>query len=140
MIEIQVRSSRREEIIDITDRVSAQVKELGWKDGAVFLYVPHTTAGLTVNEGDDPAVASDILESLRRLAPWNADYRHREGNADAHIKASLMGQSVLVPLEAGELRLGTWQAIFLCEFDGPRTRRVWIQLLSPAPSVSKGER
>ncbi|MCS7223519.1 MAG: secondary thiamine-phosphate synthase enzyme YjbQ [Armatimonadetes bacterium] len=127
MKEIQVRTGRREEMVDITDRVMALVREAGWTEGYCVLFVPHTTAAITINENADPSVAQDILEGLRKLAPWNADYHHQEGNADAHIKASLMGQSVLVPVSERAIRLGTWQGIFLCEFDGPRTRKVWVQ-------------
>ena len=102
--------------------------------GAVIVFVPHTTAGVTINEGADPSVVRDILESLRRLVPRDAGYRHGEGNSDAHIKASLVGSSVTVPLEHGRLRLGTWQSIYLAEFDGPRTRRVWITPVSTTTS------
>ena len=94
--------------------------------GLISVFVPHTTAGVTINEGADPSVIRDIAESLRRLVPRDAGYRHGEGNSDAHIKASLMGSSVLVPVEQGHLRLGTWQSIYLAEFDGPRNRRVWL--------------
>jgi secondary thiamine-phosphate synthase enzyme len=94
--------------------------------GVVSVFVPHTTAGVTINEGADPSVARDIVEGLARLVPRDAGYRHAEGNSDAHIKTSLIGNQVTVPVERGRLRLGTWQSIYLAEFDGPRTRTVWI--------------
>jgi secondary thiamine-phosphate synthase enzyme len=96
-----------------------------------MVFVPHTTAGITINEGADPAVQRDVLDGLARLVPRNAGYRHSEGNSDAHIKASLLGCSVTVPVVEGRVRLGTWQSIYLAEFDGPRTRRVWI---TPLPA------
>jgi secondary thiamine-phosphate synthase enzyme len=125
--EISVPTPEREVLVDITDRVATAVSraEPGFT-GLVSIFVPHTTAGVTINEGADPSVARDIVESLRRLVPRHAGYRHGEGNSDAHIKASLMGSSVLVPVEQGRLRLGTWQSIYLTEFDGPRHRRVWM--------------
>jgi secondary thiamine-phosphate synthase enzyme len=94
-----------------------------------MMHVPHTTAGVTINEGDDPAVARDILARLEELAPDSADYEHAEGNSPAHVMASLIGSSALVAVEHGKLRLGRWQSIFLCEFDGPRTRKVWLTAL-----------
>ena len=131
LLEIDVRTAEREVLVDITERVRAAVNqaEPGF-NGVINVFVPHTTAGVTINEGADPSVIRDILESLRRLVPRDAGYRHREGNSDAHIKASLMGSSVLVPVEQGRLRLGTWQSIYLAEFDGPRDRRVWIMPIS----------
>ena len=130
-LEISVRTPEREVLVDITERVLNAVGQAkpGFS-GLISVFVPHTTAGITINEGADPSVARDIVEALRRLVPRDAGYRHSEGNSDAHIKASLMGSSVLVPVEQGRLRLGTWQSIYLAEFDGPRTRRVWITLVS----------
>jgi secondary thiamine-phosphate synthase enzyme len=127
IIEISVRTPEREVLVDITERVEAAAGQArpGFS-GLVSVFVPHTTAGVTINEGADPSVIRDIVESLRRLIPRDAGYRHVEGNSDAHIKASLMGSSVLVPLENGRVRLGTWQSIYLTEFDGPRNRRVWV--------------
>ncbi len=127
MLEISVRTPEREVLVDISERVQTAVSqaEPGFS-GVITVFVPHTTAGITINEGADPSVIRDIVESLRRLVPRDAGYRHGEGNSDAHIKASLMGSSVLVPVEQGRLRLGTWQSIYLAEFDGPRDRRVWI--------------
>jgi secondary thiamine-phosphate synthase enzyme len=127
MLEISVRTPEREVFVDISERVQTAVNraEPGFS-GVITVFVPHTTAGITINEGADPSVIRDIVESLRRVVPRDAGYRHGEGNSDAHIKASLMGSSVLVPVEQGRLRLGTWQSIYLAEFDGPRNRRVWI--------------
>jgi secondary thiamine-phosphate synthase enzyme len=99
---------------------------MGVGDGVVMVFAPHTTAGITINENADPDVMADVREALERAVPWRANYRHGEGNAAAHVKASLVGSSALVPVESGRLRLGTWQGIYLCEFDGPRTRQVWI--------------
>ncbi len=127
MLEISVRTPEREVFVDISERVQTAVCQAdpGFS-GVITVFVPHTTAGITINEGADPSVIRDIVESLRRLVPRDAGYRHGEGNSDAHIKASLMGSSVLVPVGQGRLRLGTWQSIYLAEFDGPRDRRVWI--------------
>ena len=127
MIEISVATPSREVLVDITGRVQdAVAKSHPALTGMVSVFVPHTTAGVTINEGADPAVCRDILEGLTRLVPCEAGYHHGEGNSDAHIKASLVGSHVAVPVEEGRLRLGTWQSIYLAEFDGPRTRRVWI--------------
>jgi secondary thiamine-phosphate synthase enzyme len=115
-------------MVDITARVREAVRQSGVLDGTCVVYVPHTTAGITVNESADPAVAADILEHLGKLVP-QGKYRHREGNADSHIKASLMGFSLTLVLDRGDLDLGTWQGIFLCEFDGPRRRRVWVKVI-----------
>jgi secondary thiamine-phosphate synthase enzyme len=115
-------------MVDITARVREMVRRSGISDGICIVYVPHTTAGITVNENADPAVVADILEHLGKLVPQGR-YRHREGNADSHIKASLMGFSLALILEGGDLELGTWQGVFLCEFDGPRRRRVWVKVI-----------
>lgn len=121
-----VSTRSRSQFIDITAEVQATVGKAGLPDGVVTVSVPHTTAGITINESADPAVVADILASLERLVPWQAGYKHSEGNSAAHIKSSLMGSSVQVPVEKGRLQLGTWQAIYFCEFDGPRTREVWV--------------
>jgi secondary thiamine-phosphate synthase enzyme len=119
-------------LVDISDRVQQAITESHpTLSGMVSIFVPHTTAGITINEGADPSVARDIVEGLARLVPREAGYRHSEGNSDAHIKSSLVGVSVAVPVEQGRLRLGAWQSIYLADFDGPRTRRVWIV---PAPA------
>jgi secondary thiamine-phosphate synthase enzyme len=133
-IEISVATPAREVLVDITQKVQeALLRAEPELDGMVSIFVPHTTAGVTVNEGADPSVARDIVEGLARLVPRQAGYRHSEGNSDAHIKASLLGPHVAAPVESGRLRLGTWQSIYLAEFDGPRTRRVWIV---PMPAAS----
>jgi secondary thiamine-phosphate synthase enzyme len=124
---LSVRSSARSEMIDITSRVGEELRRSGLKDGLCTIFVPHTTAGITINENADPSVTADIQAMLDELIPWEAPYSHREGNAAAHIKSSLVGSSVSVLVESGRLRLGTWQGIFLCEFDGPRSRKVYIR-------------
>lgn len=121
-----VKTRSRTEFIDITTDVQRAVETIGIKSGIVTVFVPHTTAGITINENADPDVRDDIISTLDRLVPWNSRYAHTEGNAAAHVKASLMGFSVSVPVEDGKIRLGTWQGIYLCEFDGPRTRSVWV--------------
>ena len=126
---INVKSKSRTEFIDITEMVQEAVKEAKVMKGICYLYVPHTTAGITINEGADPSVQRDILNSLSRLIPHEMNYSHREGNADAHIKTTLVGSSVNVFIEEGKLLLGTWQSIFFCDFDGPRHRRIAIKFL-----------
>ncbi|HET6362497.1 MAG TPA: secondary thiamine-phosphate synthase enzyme YjbQ [Gemmatimonadota bacterium] len=128
MREIQVRTRARRELLDITGQVAAAARETGG-DGAWLVFVPHTTAGVTINEGADPAVAEDILTALETAVPEDQPWKHAEGNSTAHVLTTLVGSSVLVAVEDGELELGTWQAIFLCEFDGPRSRKVWLQKL-----------
>src|ERR671921_1241426 len=126
---IRVRSRAREELVEFTEEVRRRVRESGAREGACVLYVRHTTAGLTVNENADPDVASDMLHALRTLLPQHGmGFRHGEQNSDAHIKASLTGPSVTVPFEDGELLLGRWQGIYLCEFDGGRERQVIMVL------------
>jgi secondary thiamine-phosphate synthase enzyme len=122
-----VQTSKRSEFINITHQVQSAVKAMGIEDGVITVFVPHTTAGITINENADPDVVSDILRALDRLVPWNGDYEHTEGNAAAHVKASLIGSSVRIIVRSGELQLGTWQGIFFCEFDGPRLRHVWVK-------------
>ena len=126
---INVKSKARIEFIDITEMVQDVVKDAGIVKGVCFLFVPHTTAGITINEGADPSVQRDILNSLNRLIPHEMNYFHREGNADAHIKSTLVGTSVHVIVEDGKLLLGTWQSIFFCEFDGSRHRRVAVKFI-----------
>jgi secondary thiamine-phosphate synthase enzyme len=123
---ISVNSRSRTELIDITGQVQEAVKKSGLKDGICHLFVPHTTAGITINEGADPSVKRDILTSLNKLVPFEGDYHHAEGNSAAHIKTTMVGTSAVCLIEDSQLVLGTWQAIFFCEFDGPRTRRVYI--------------
>jgi secondary thiamine-phosphate synthase enzyme len=128
-VSISVKTHKRIEMVDITTSVQNEISKSGVTDGMCFVYVPHTTAGITINEGADPAVCKDIMKKLEDVVPPDAGYRHREGNADSHIKASMMGSSVAVLLENGRLVLGTWQKIFFCEFDGPRSRKVFIRNL-----------
>jgi secondary thiamine-phosphate synthase enzyme len=130
---IRVRSREREELVEFTEEVRRRVRESGAREGACVLYVRHTTAGLTVNENADPDVSRDMLHALRTLVPQHGmGFRHGEENSDAHIKASLTGPSVTVPFSEGELLLGRWQGIFLCEFDGPREREVVLTILRAA--------
>ena len=124
---ISISTRERSEMIDITSKVEEEVKRSGLKDGVCFVFVPHTTAGITINEGADPSVVADIQARLGKLVPWEGTYRHLEGNSAAHIKTSLIGNSVIVFVESGRLTLGTWQGIFFCEFDGPRSRKVHIK-------------
>lgn len=126
--EFTVKTHSQEEFVDITNLVKEVVASSGVQKGVAVVYVPHTTAGITTNESADPNVVEDILETLRKIVPFNFPYHHLEGNAPAHIKASIMGSSLSVLIERGNLLLGTWQGIFFCEFDGPRTRRVWVEV------------
>jgi secondary thiamine-phosphate synthase enzyme len=129
MYVLRVRSHEREQLVEFTDEVRRQLKEAGAQSGICVLYVQHTTAGLTVNENADLDVASDMLKHLRAVVPQHgAGFRHAEENSDAHIKASLTGSSLTIPFHDGELLLGRWQGIFLCEFDGGRERRVIMML------------
>ena len=117
-------------MIDLTARVEQEVAATGVTEGVLVLYNPHTTAGITINEGADPDVRRDMLAFFSRLAPEHGDYRHAEGNSDAHIKATLHGPSLTLFVENGELCLGTWQSVYLCEGDGPRRRSIWLQWLA----------
>lgn len=129
---IEVRSTEREQFVDITHEVSQRLGALETSEGICTLYVQHTTAGLTINENADPDVQRDMIHFLRKLVPREGmNFRHMEGNSDAHIKSSLMGSSVTIPYSKGKLLLGQWQGIYLCEFDGPRRRRV-VMVLCPA--------
>jgi secondary thiamine-phosphate synthase enzyme len=128
MTHITIKTAARFEMIDITGRVEALVREQGIKQGICHVFVPHTTAAVTINENADPDVPRDILTALDRLVPLSGGYRHAEGNAAAHIKASLFGPSKMVFIEGGSLVLGTWQSLFFCEFDGPRTRKLIVKL------------
>lgn len=131
MNEISVSTCHREQFIRLDELLEAEAAREQWRDGLLFIHVPHTTAGLTINENGDPDVPRDLLMRLARLAR-DEDYRHAEGNSDAHVKSSLVGCQLLVPLTGGRLRLGTWQSVWLCEFDGPRRRQVWLRLLAGA--------
>ena len=128
MWEINVSSKKRNEMIDITYDIQKLIDEENLMEGHLLVYVPHTTAGITINEGADPSVQRDIIETLKKLIPENGDYHHMEGNSDAHIKASLLGSSVTVMVKNKKMILGTWQHIFFYEGDGPRTRKVIIDI------------
>ncbi len=125
----QLRSSGRTDFIDITHSVREAVQESGVKDGVCFVFVPHTTAAVTINENADPSVIQDMVMELNKMVPFEDRYRHLEGNSAAHIKSSLVGCSQTVFVESGRLVLGTWQGIFFCEFDGPRTRKVHVKVV-----------
>ncbi|HET6350646.1 MAG TPA: secondary thiamine-phosphate synthase enzyme YjbQ [Coriobacteriia bacterium] len=126
---IEVQTQRREQLVDVTSAVADIVAAAGVGSGAVLVYCPHTTAAVTINENADPEVTRDLIDGLSRIAPRDAGWRHVEGNSDGHLKTSLVGPSVLVPLENGRLALGTWQGVYLCEFDGPRRRGLVITVL-----------
>ncbi len=130
---LEVKTTRRTHLLDITAEVERVVAASGIPHGVCQLYVPHTTAGITINESDDPDVARDIEATLDRLVPKDGPYRHREGNADSHIKSTLTGVSQTVPIEDGRLALGRWQGIFFCEFDGPRQRQVRVRVVPDPP-------
>ncbi len=127
---INVKSKSRTEFVDITEMVQNVVKEANIMKGVCYLYVPHTTAGITINEGADPSVQRDILNTLNRIVPHEMNYFHREGNADAHIKSTIVGTALNMIIDEGKLLLGTWQSIFFCEFDGPRHRRIAVKFIS----------
>jgi secondary thiamine-phosphate synthase enzyme len=126
MERLTIRTDRREQLVDVTDQVATAVAALGIEDGAVLLHVPHTTAAVTVNEGYDPDVADDVIKTLRRLVPADAGYAHAEGNSDSHVKAIMVGTGQLLPVTGGSPALGRWQRVFFCEFDGPRSRELWV--------------
>lgn len=124
-----VPTSSHMEFIDITSEVQRAVSDSGVQDGVCYVYNPHTTAGLTINEGADPAVQSDLIGVFRQMVPRDYPYRHMEGNSPSHMMTTLTGTSVSIFVESGRLQLGTWQRIFFCEYDGPRTRKVWWKIL-----------
>lgn len=128
--EVSLATQQRVQLLEITDLVQQQVAASGIKDGLCLLFVPHTTAALTINENADPDVVRDLCVSLERLVPRQGDYHHGEGNSDAHLKATLLGASAQLPVQAGRLALGTWQGIYFCEFDGPRQRKLKIGCLT----------
>ena len=126
---IDVKTAQRSQMVDITNEVQLRLDKSGVKSGVATVFVPHTTAGVTINENADPDVVHDFLKQLDVMVPWEQPfYRHGEGNSAAHVKASMMGASVTVMIEAGQLQLGRWQGIWFCEFDGPRTREVWVRI------------
>ena len=127
---IEVRTQTKEALVDITGRIREEISSSGIQSGICSVYVPHTTAGVTINENADPSVKEDILMTLGKMVPDSLPYRHSEGNSPAHVKASLVGSSVNIFIENGQLSLGTWQGIFFCEFDGPRNRKAYIKVFS----------
>ncbi len=127
MTELKIISKNRTEFLDITAVVQDRVSESGWQDGILLLFTPHTTAALTINENADPDVPADLLKTINKIVPFDDHYRHAEGNSAAHLKSSLFGAEQLVIVENGRLKLGTWQALYFCEFDGPRQRKIWLQ-------------
>ena len=127
---ITVKTGSRTEFIDVTSKIQQEISSSGFQSGICMVYVPHTTAAVTINESADPSVKKDILMILNRIVPWEAEYRHLEGNSPAHLKSTIVGASELVAVENGQLVLGTWQGIFFCEFDGPRTRKVHLKLMN----------
>jgi secondary thiamine-phosphate synthase enzyme len=129
MQKLSLKSSRRSELIDITPQAQKAVAASRIKQGTCFIFCPHTTAGLTINENADPSVKDDLVNTLNKLIPENAAYAHSEGNSDSHVKSSLLGSSLTVFIEAGELMLGRWQGIYFCENDGPRSREIWIKVI-----------
>jgi len=126
---ITVQSKKKTQLIDITAKIEAIVQSAELGQGLCMLYVPHTTAAIAINESADPSVKNDIIMILNKIVPWDADYRHYEGNSPAHIKSTIVGPSELIAVENDRLVLGTWQGIFFCEFDGPRTRKVHVRLV-----------
>lgn len=124
-----IKTNKRTEFINIDRYIRETLKESNVKEGIVCVYIPHTTAGITINENADPDVITDLEETLEKLVPWKGNYRHVEGNAPAHVKASLVGSSVHLIVSGGELVLGTWQSVFFCEFDGPRTRKFYLEII-----------
>ena len=127
MQELTIQTPRRETMVDVTAQVQDIVRNHEFRDGMLVLFCPHTTAGLTINENADPTVVRDIVTTLQRLVPHKGDYQHAEGNSDAHVKASLLGSDLRVLVEEGRLLLGLWQGVFLAEFDGPRSRKLWLK-------------
>jgi secondary thiamine-phosphate synthase enzyme len=123
---LRVSTGLREELVDVTDQVRDAVRAAGVREGICLVASPHTTCGVTVNEGWDPAVAADALNHLHDMVPRERQFAHTEGNSDSHIKTMLVGTSAALPVDGGEVKLGRWQAIFLCEFDGPRDRELWV--------------
>lgn len=125
----EVRTPAHACLVDVTSQVAGLVSQSGIKEGICCVFVPHTTAAITINENADPTVRSDIIREMDKVVPWDDHYEHAEGNAAAHIKASMFGSSETIIVDGGRLQLGTWQGIYLAEFDGPRTRKVWVRML-----------
>ena len=126
---MKVSTKKRVQMVDITSDIQELISKTGTAEGIACVYCPHTTAAVTINENYDESVQSDISETLSKLIPYGANYSHSEGNADAHIKAAVVGSSRTVFISKGKMNLGTWQGVFFCEFDGPRTREIWVKIL-----------
>lgn len=126
---LDIRTEQREQLLSVTTQVNGLVRDMGWKNGALLLFCPHTTAAVTVNESADPDVAGDIRGFMAKMVPPSASFAHAEGNSDAHIKAGLFGAHCLLIVDNGRVRLGTWQGVYFCEWDGPRERALWAQFL-----------
>ncbi len=129
MEEIRIRSSKHFEFIDVTRDIQDIVRKNEIKEGICYLYVPHTTAAITINENADPAVKNDIISTFAKIVPWNGNYTHLEGNSAAHVLSTVVGVSVVIPISGSKLALGRWQGIYFCEFDGPRTRRLIVSIM-----------
>lgn len=129
-ITLDIKTSSRNELLDIAGRMQKLVVDSGVTEGILHLYVPHTTAGITINENADPSVKSDIIAHLAKMIPRDANFRHSEGNSDAHIKATLTGFSLVIPISGGKLTLGIWQGIYFCEYDGPRSRKLIVSIIT----------
>jgi len=129
MIEFSINTSTRVEMVDVIDLVRKAVAESGVRSGLCTVFVPHTTAGITINENADPAVKTDMIKEINKIIPFDDNYRHEEGNSAAHIKSTLYSPSLTVIVEGGRLVLGTWQGIYFCEFDGPRSRRMYVKVM-----------
>jgi len=126
---IRIKTAKRVELVDITEKIQLAVGKSKVESGVCCVFCPHTTAGLTINENADPSVKSDIINTMNKLVPANAGYAHSEGNADSHVKSSLFGASLNILVEENRLCLGTWQAVYFCESDGPRTREIWLKVI-----------
>jgi len=126
---LSVKTRERTELIDVTSDINQLIQKSGTDQGLCMLYVPHTTAAVTINESADPSVKADILMILNKIIPFEANYRHLEGNSAAHIKSTLVGASEIIAIEDGQLALGTWQGVFFCEFDGPRSRKLQVRII-----------
>jgi len=126
---LSIKTNSQTGMVNITNQVQSFIEKNQWKDGLVSVFIPHTTAAVTINENADPDVQRDMLHEINKVIPFDDSYHHFEGNSAAHIKASLFGPSVTVFLEKGRLQLGTWQGIYFCEFDGPRNRKVWVKFV-----------
>lgn len=129
MLSFELQTRDRTDFVSITAQVAEAVRRSGAQEGACVVFVPHTTAGVTINENADPDVTRDLSRELDKIVPWEDGYRHAEGNSAAHLKASFFGSTVTIPISSGRLALGTWQGVYFCEFDGPRARNVYIQII-----------